>query len=362
LTLPPETAIRRGSMEQTFSPNLLPFSGTNPGALESENGHQKQVFIKDLKPKDIVRSTFLVKSKDLGVSRNGKPFLSLILSDKTGEMDTRVFDEAESLSSLFQEGDIIAVSGKATSFQNRMQLVIQHLVPVPAAEIDLTDYLPKTRENLPGLYRELLGYFEGLDNIWVRELGLKLLGNPEIASRYQICPAAKTIHHAFIGGLLTHSVQLIRIVDSILPLYEKIDRNLLVFGAAFHDFGKIYELSYGSSFGYTDEGKLVGHIAIGVSLIDREIQKMPGFPSALEWQLKHLILSHHGRLDYGSPKRPATLEAIVLHSIDDMDSKINSIQTLMNSENNDSNWTSYHRAYDQYYYKPSASDSLLKPD
>ena len=338
-------------MESTYSSSNPAVPKTPISNPSMENPHQKQVFIRDLKPQDLVRSSFLVKSKDLGVSRNGKPFLSLILSDRTGEIDSRVWEEAEALASLFQEGDVIAIAGKATSFQNRQQLIVQHLAPIPASEIDLADYLPRTEVDLEGLYSELLGHFEKLTNPWVRELGLRVLSNPEISSRYKICPAAKTIHHAFIGGLLSHSVQLIRILDSLLPLYENLDRNLLVFGAAFHDFGKIYELSYGSNFGYTDEGKLVGHITIGVTLIDREIQKMDGFPRELEWQLKHLILSHHGRLDYGSPKRPATIEAVVLHHIDDMDSKINSIQTLMNDPNNASRWTSYHRAYDQYYYR-----------
>ncbi len=321
---------------------------------EAENNHQKQVFIRDLKVQDLVRSTFLVKSKELGMARNSKAFLSMILSDSTGQVDTRVWEGAEAMSTLFQEGDVVAISGKATNFQNRMQLIVQHLAPVPPEEVDLNDYLPRTEVSLEALYVELLGCFEQLDNPWVRDLGLRILRNPEIASRYKICPAAKTIHHAFIGGLLSHSVQLIRIIDRILPLYKNLDRNLLVFGAAFHDFGKIYELAYGTSFGYTDEGKLVGHITIGVTLIDREIQKMTDFPKDLEWQLKHLVLSHHGRLDYGSPKKPATIEAVVLSQIDDMDSKINSIQTLIESETNGSHWTAYHRAYDQYYYKPQS--------
>ncbi len=337
-----------------FTPSpLAPDSSgqTHFNSVSTENVHQKQVFIRDLKPQDVVRSTFLVKSKDLGRSRNGKPFLSMMLSDCTGEMDTRMWEGAEETSALFQEGDVIAVNGKASSFQNRMQLVIQHLAPVPLSEIQLADYLPKTELDLESLYDELLGYFERLDNVWVRDLGLQLLKNPEIARRYKVCPAAKTIHHAFIGGLLSHSVQLIRIVNAISPWYPALDKNLLIFGAAFHDFGKIYELSYGTSIGYTDEGKLVGHITIGVTLVDREIQKIPDFPRDLEWQLKHLILSHHGRLDYGSPKKPATLEALLIHHIDDMDSKLNSVQQLIENDNSGSRWTAYHRAYDQSYFK-----------
>lgn len=319
---------------------------------------QKQIFIKDLKSKDVVRSSFLVKGKELMTARNGKSYLALTLSDRTGEIDSRIWDAAEEVALTFQEGDVVAVAGRANAFQNRLQLIVEHLIPLAPEEFDLVEYLPAAAEDPELLYDKLLDVFRGLKNAWVRDLGLALLTDPEISERYKRCPAAKTIHHAFIGGLLSHSLQLIRLVDAILPLYEDVDRDILIFGAAFHDFGKIFELSYDRSFGYTDEGRLVGHITIGANLVDRKIHgtgEMPGisgFPSELEWQLKHLILSHHGRLEYGSPKRPHTIEAQILHHLDDMDSKINSIQTFMKAERNDSRWTAHHRAYDAFYYKP----------
>jgi 3'-5' exoribonuclease len=325
--------------------NVRSAIGGNPQASE------KGIFIKDLKGNDIVRSTFLVQSKSMPMAKNGKPYLSLLLSDSTGVIDTRIWNDVETVSTLCQEGDVVAVSAKTHVFQNRMQMVVSHIVPVPPSEVDPLAYIPRTEIDLEAKYQELLGIFQGLENPWVRELGLALLNDPEIAARYKVCPAAKTIHHAFLGGLLVHSVQLIHLVDAILPHYENLDRSILIFGAAFHDFGKIYELSYSAGFGYTDEGKLVGHIAIGVQLVDRKILAMPGFPKDLEYQLKHIILSHHGRLEYGSPKRPQTLEAQLLHHLDDMDSKINSIQTLMETEANESRWTAHHKAYDNYYYK-----------
>ncbi len=221
--------------------------------------------------------------------------------------------------------------------------------------MNLLDYLPIAAEDLDQLYRDLITVFEKLENPWIKELALNLLRDSEIAQRFKICPAAKTVHHAFLGGLLTHTHQLIRIINSLIPLYQNLDRDLLIFGAVFHDFGKIFELSYQNGvFSYTDEGKLVGHIAIGIALVDRKIQGIAGFPPSLEWQLKHLLLSHHGHLEYGSPKRPATLEAELLHSVDDLDSRINSIQSFMENERNSNRWTSHHKAYDQYYYKPDA--------
>ncbi len=312
----------------------------------------KTLFVRDLKAQDTVRTSFLVKSKTLMTAKNGKPFLSLLLSDSSGDLEGRVWEGVEEKALLFEEGQVVAVSGRAGQFQNRLQLAIDSLVPLPKEEVNLVDYLPEGPTNTEEMYTELLGIFRGLSNSHVRSVGLALLEDEEIAVRYKVCPAAKTIHHAFLGGLLSHSLQLIRLVDVIVPLYPGVNRDLLVFGAAFHDFGKIYELTYQGAFGYSDEGKLVGHITIGAILIDRKIQAMPGFPKEIEMQLKHLVLSHHGRLEYGSPKKPATLEAQILCHLDDMDSKIQSIQTLLNQESSDSHWSSYHKAYDQYYYRP----------
>lgn len=326
--------------------------------MDSGAEAKKQIFIRDLRPKDIVRTTLLVRSKEVMTAKNGKPYLALVLADQTGTIDTRMWENAESVGETFGEGDVVVIAGKTHQFQNRLQLVIEHLIKLPPEEVDITHYLPKASANLDGLYAELVGVFEKLENRWIRDLALALLTDPAIAERYKLCPAAKTIHHAYIGGLLSHSLQLIRLVDAIVPLYPGVDRDRLVFGAAFHDFGKIFELAYDGNFSYTDEGKLVGHITIGACLIDRKVQGLPGFPPELEWELKHLVLSHHGRLEYGSPKRPATLEAQVLHSLDDMDSKIESIQSLMKSERSTARWTAYHKAYDQYYYKP---DSFLDP-
>ncbi len=324
------------------------------GLSDSPRASEKCIFIKDLKGNDVVRSTFLVQSKTMPMAKNGKPYLSLMLSDSTGVIDTRIWHDVETVGACFAEGDVVAVSAKTHVFQNRMQMVVSHIIPVPLSEVDPLAYLPRSAENLEEKFEQLLTIFEGLENPWIRQLGLALLKDPDIASRYKVCPAAKTIHHAFLGGLLVHSLQLIQLVEAILPHYQKLDRSILIFGAAFHDFGKIYELSYNHGFGYTDEGKLVGHIAIGVQLVDRKILGIAEFPKELEWQLKHIILSHHGRLEYGSPKRPHTVEAQLLHHLDDMDSKINSIQTMMEAEANDCRWTAHHKAYDNYYYKSDA--------
>ncbi len=312
----------------------------------------KQFFIADIKPQDTVRSSFMVKSKGLLQAKNGQPYLALTLGDRTGCVDTRVWTkDVVELASTFREGDIVAVSGKAQWFQNRMQLVVDNLATVEEP-VALSEYLPKADGDSEAKYAELVEIFEGLACPWTRQLALALLSDPEVAARYPLCPAAKTIHHAYLGGLLTHSLQLIHLVNSIHSLYPRLNKNILLFGAAFHDFGKIFELSYDGNFGYSDEGRLVGHIAIGTVLVDRAIQKIPGFPADLEFQLKHMILSHHGKIEYGSPVKPQTLEAQLVHHLDDMDSKLNSIQELIDSERNNSSWTALHKAYGASYYKP----------
>lgn len=324
----------------------------NQTSQTQANSNKKTLFIKDLSAGDSVCTRFLIRQKQMLSNKNGKPYLAVLLSDKTGDLEARVWEGADQMTLLFSEGDVVTISGRVNSFQNRLQISVEHLVPVPPSEVDLNEFLSTPLIDVDSLYNDLLKTFENLRNPYVKELGLALLRDPEISKRYKICPAAKTIHHAFVGGLLAHSMQLIRLVDSILPLYEDIDRDIMVFGCAFHDFGKIFELHTQGRMGYTDEGRLVGHIAIGVSLIDRKIQSIPEFPQELEWHLKHLILSHHGHLEYGSPKKPHTIEAELLHLVDHMDSRMNSIQTFMKNDKTDARWTGYHQAYDQYYFKP----------
>jgi 3'-5' exoribonuclease len=313
---------------------------------------EKQLFVQDLGAKDIVRTSFLVRSKELLYAKNGKPYLALQLGDRTGTVDARAWERAEALAETFAEGDVVAVVGKTHLFQGRMQLVVEHLIRLAPEETDLSHYLPQAEGDVDAMWAELVGIFRELPNEWVRTLSLALLEDPDIAERYRRCPAAKSIHHAYLGGLLAHSLHLLKLADRVLPLYPAVDRSLVLFGCAFHDFGKIYELSYDTGFDYTDEGRLVGHIAIGATLIDRKIRAIEGFPKLLEYQVKHLVLAHHGKLEFGSPKRPATLEAELVHQLDTLDSRMNSIETFLRADRTGSRWSPYHRAYDQYYFRP----------
>ncbi len=312
----------------------------------------KQLFVQDLGAKDIVRTSFLVRSKELLFAKNGKAYLALQLGDRTGTLDARAWERAEALSDSFNEGDVVAVAGKTHLFQGRMQLVVEHLIKLEPEETDLTQYVPKAEGDIDAMYAELTQVFREVPNTWISTLALALLEDAEIADRYKRCPAAKTIHHAYLGGLLAHSLHLVKLADRVLPLYPVVDRSLVLFGCAFHDFGKIYELSYDTDFDYTDEGRLVGHITIGATIIDRKIRAIEGFPKILEYHAKHLVLSHHGKLEFGSPKRPATMEAELVHQLDTLDSRLNGIETFLRADRTGSRWSPYHRAYDQYYFRP----------
>ncbi|MBI4404258.1 MAG: HD domain-containing protein [Deltaproteobacteria bacterium] len=337
------------------------WDGEKPETSEvSAPPQQKLIFIKDLKAQDEVQSTFLVKSKETFMAKSGKPYLALLLMDRTGEIDARVWENAQTLTSTFQQGDIIALRGRVNSYQNKLQLVVSHLVPSPQA--DLRNYLPASLQDPDLMFDELCGFLNGIKNPWIRDLSLQLLQDKALSERYKLCPAAKSVHHAYIGGLLQHSLQLVKVVDAISKIYPELDRDLLLFGAAFHDIGKTAEISSLQNFDYTDEGKLLGHISIGVTTIDQKIRVMADFPKQLELQLKHMVLSHHGQLEFGSPVRPQTLEAQVLHHLDDMDSKIDGIQTLIRGEGNQTQWTSFHKTYGQCYFRPQLQkqDKALK--
>jgi len=332
----------------------------SPAENPNSDPTKKSIFIKDLQTKDVVRSTFLVRSKGLRPQKNGQSYLHLQLADRTGFIEAKVWDNAESAHESLEEGNVVAIFGRVHDGAGNRHLTVQQWVPLPESEINWDDFYPKGPFDEKGEsseYRKLVSIFEGLENPWIRELSLRLLNDPQISSRYPKCPAAKTIHHAFLGGLLAHTLSLIRVVEAICPLYPELNREILLFGAAFHDFGKVFELSFDGPFNYTDEGKLIGHISIGQVWIDRKIQTIEGFPSDLELQLKHMVLSHHGRLDYGSPKVPQTLEAIVLSSLDDLDSRIESISQWIKAAKGTSRWTPVHKAYQVAFYRPDTSRS-----
>lgn len=312
----------------------------------------KKVFAGQIQDRDIVKDTFLVREKITAMARNGKPYLTLKLMDRSGEIEGRVWDRVEELSGCFDKDDFIQVQGKASMYLGKMQLVVQGLQKVEDAQVDLADYLPVAERSVEDMLAELRRQVESLQTPCFRELMDLFLRDEDFMRGYTSAPAAKAIHHVYLGGLLDHSLAVARLVDDICRHYSEVNRDLLLIGALLHDIGKVAELCYARAFGYTDAGKLLGHIAIGFQMLDGKLAMLPDFPQDLALLLKHLLLSHHGQYEFGSPKRPKTLEAIILNYLDDLDSKINGIQTHIRKEaDNGEPWTGYHRIYDRYFYK-----------
>ncbi|MBE0598899.1 MAG: HD domain-containing protein [Desulfuromonadales bacterium] len=312
----------------------------------------KKTFIADIRERDWVDTPFLVRDKIMAMAKNGKPYMTLKLVDRTGEVEGRVWDRVDDFAGRFERDDFIRVQGKASVYMGKMQLVIQELKSVRESEVDLADFLPICSRSTNDLQAELREKVDSLRDAHLRQLLQLFLADPKFLHCYSTAPAAKAMHHVYLGGLLEHSLAVAGLAEDICVRYAGLNRDLLIVGALLHDVGKVAELSYERTFDYTDEGKLIGHIVMGVEMVEEQIRQIPGFPRPLAIHLKHLLLSHHGQYEYGSPKRPKTLEAVILNFLDDIDSKINGVRTHIDKEpDSASAWTAYHRLYDRYFFK-----------
>ncbi len=319
----------------------------------------RKIFVKELKDRDQLKAVFLVKEKITAMAKNGKPYLTIRLMDKSGDVDAKVWDNVDEVAGRFDKDDFLEVSAKASVYLGKMQLVISDLRKMPEEDVNLADFLPETERDIKEMESELAALLTTLSNSWLKTLLDDFFKDPEVMALYRVAPAAKGMHHVYLGGLLEHSLAVASLVDAVVPLYKGFNRDLLIAGALLHDVGKVREMKFFRSFDYSDEGKLIGHITIGVEMIHERVCQIPGFPPGLAMQLKHLILSHHGQYEYGSPKRPKTIEATVLNYLDDLDSKINGIKTHIKKEGEmQGNWTNYHRLYDRYFYVDRTEEVL----
>ena len=310
----------------------------------------KEIYVNQIKERDRVNTIFLVRDKITAMAKNGKPYMTLKLMDSTGDVDGRIWDRVDELSNQFDADDFIRVDAKANVFMGKMQLVIQHIEKIAEESVDLADFLPVSSRSATEMRGELDRLLASLENPYIRDLLRSFFDDPEFYRLFSRAPAAKSMHHTYIGGLLEHSLAVAALATDVVKRYPQVDRDLLISGAMLHDVGKVVELSFERSFNYTDEGKLLGHIIIGVQMIEDRIRNIPGFPHELSMKVKHLLLSHHGQYDFGSPKRPKFREAVILNYIDELDSKINAVQLHIDKEHQSSGWTSYHRLFDRYFY------------
>ena len=292
----------------------------------------KSPYIKELEPNKIVSTFFLVQNKEIRQKKTGEPYLSLSLCDRTGELDAKMWDNVVEVMETFERDDFVKVKGLIQIFHNRPQMTIHKMRRVGDHEVEFTDYFPASERNPDEMLAELRGIVAGMNNTHLRGLLNALLDDPEIARRYKIAPAAKQIHHAYLGGLIEHVLSLCGMARLAASHYRSIDLDLLLAGVVLHDLGKIYELSYERGFSYSTEGQLLGHIAIAMRLVADKLAAMPDFPSRLRTLVEHMILSHHGRLEFGSPKLPQFPEAMLLHYLDDLDSKMESMRQMVDRD------------------------------
>ena len=315
----------------------------------------KKVLINEIKEHEKVESSFLVTKKDLARSKAGKPYLNLTLSDNTGEMEARVWEGAEEISGRFSKDDIVLVKGHAVSYRDKVQLNVSLVRRLAGDEYSLSDYLPASAYDPLEMMAELETFVEEVPGKHIKALLKSILTDPELRDRFMKAPAAKSMHHPYLGGLLEHVLSLVRLSRPVVANYEGINLSLVTAGLILHDIGKVYELSYERSFEYTDEGRLLGHIVQGLELVQCHIKRLPDFPEPLALLLKHILISHHGILEFGSPKRPKTLEALIVSHLDDMDAKVNAVTRATEEETVEGGeapkWTRYHRLLERYLYK-----------
>ncbi|MGE0634220.1 MAG: 3'-5' exoribonuclease YhaM family protein, partial [Pseudobdellovibrionaceae bacterium] len=270
---------------------------------------------------------------------------------RTGTIDARAWDRVEELAREFSAGDVVWVKGQVQSYQNRKQFVIHKIQKDSTENKDMSLYMDQSERNSEKSLAELRQIIGTLQNSHLKQLVTDSVEDPEVRVRLMKSPAAKTIHHAWPGGLLEHMVSICKIMDFMAIHYSFLNRDLLIFGAIFHDFGKLWELEDNGGIHYTDRGRLIGHMEIACELIDKKASRILGFPEELRDLCKHIVLSHHGKLEYGSPKRPKFLEALVVALVDDLDSKINTVESFVKSERMQTSekWSRYNSLFDRYF-------------
>jgi 3'-5' exoribonuclease len=312
----------------------------------------KSIYLQDIKQGEKVSSSFLVAEKNMAFSLKGSPYLTVKLKDKTGELDGKVWDNALEFNQQFKKGDVIAIEGRANTYKNSLQISIIGIKKCSWEEVEPTDYLPGAKGDVRGMFDELLAHTDTVRNRALKELLYAFLKDEKTAELFKRAPAAKGFHHIYLGGLLEHSLSVVRLLIKMAEHYPFLNRDMLIAGGLLHDIGKIYEFSYDQLIEYSDEGRLIGHIVMGVEMINKKIAAIPAFPAQLALELRHLILSHHGEFEYGSPKRPKTMEALAVHYMDDLDAKLNAFQSFAaDSNSTDSDWTNYNRFFERYLYK-----------
>ena len=312
-------------------------------------------FIKDLKEGENVSEIYLCKQKQVLKTKAGKSYYSLILQDQSGTVDAKIWELNPGIGH-FEPLDFIKIEGNVTSFQGALQLNIRRVRKAQEMEYNAADYMPVSRYNIEDIYKELLDYVKKVSEPHLRALlEMFFVQDKEFITSFKCHSAAKSVHHGFVGGLLEHTLSVTKLCDFYTTRYPLLNKDLLLTSAMCHDIGKTQELSLFPENDYTDDGQLIGHIVIGVEMIHDKIREIPGFPKVLENELKHCIVAHHGELEYGSPKKPALMEAMALNLADNTDAKMETMTELFDAAPDNLEWMGFNRFMDSNIRKTSKS-------
>jgi 3'-5' exoribonuclease len=317
----------------------------------------KTSFVSDLGTEQTITSFFLVNEKEVRNSRAGKSYLRLDLGDRSGTIEAVMWDQFETAAKDISRGDVVKVNARVESYRNKFQLTLQQLRLAKPEEVDLADFLPHTKEDVGKLWAQLLEYANSIENPWLKKLVNGIITDPATAARYKRAPAAKVMHHAYLGGLLEHVIGLCGLAKQVAAHYPELNADLLLTVAILHDVGKLDELCYDRAIGYTTEGQLLGHIVMELETVSKAMDAIGGFPPNLKAVVQHLLISHHGQYEFGSPKLPMIREAMVFHYLDDMDSKMAAVRAALATESGDDEWSAYSAALGRKFLK---LDAFLK--
>jgi 3'-5' exoribonuclease len=314
----------------------------------------KTGFVAELSSEQPITTFFLVHEKEVRNTREGRAYLRLELGDRSGTIEARMWDQFEAIAKDINRDDFVKVQGRVEIYRSRPQLAVIQVRVARPDEIDLADYLPHTSADIEKMWADLLGYANSMENPWLKKLVLQIVTDPGTAKCYKRAPAAKVMHHAFIGGLLEHVIGLCGMAKLVAAHYPELDVDLLLTAAMLHDVGKLEELCYERAIGYTTPGQLLGHIVMELESVSRAMDKIEGFPAALKTVVQHLLISHHGQYEFGSPKLPMIREAMVFHYLDDLDSKLAAVRSALASPSGDDEWSSYSSALGRKFLKLDA--------
>ncbi len=343
----------------------------------------KKTFVNTIKSGQAVDDIFVARDKQLAYKKDGEPYLTLSLVDRSGGMKAVAWDNVQAISKAFAAGDYVRVKGNAVEYRDTLQLVVRHLERLdPArpprlspsasaqprgagrgesdsgqADVDARDFLPSTERDVDQMLDRLIQISKTVENQHLSRLLAAFFEDKTFVELFKTAPAAKRLHHAYLGGLLEHTLSIARLIQAVAGHYKGIDKDLLLTGGILHDIGKVYEFSYETHIDYSDAGRLLNHIVIGVEMLETKIATLNDFPENLALVLKHMIVSHHGTRDFGSPEPPKTLEAIMLYYLDELDAKVTGVRAFMDTEDLEASWTSYHRVFERFFFRGEVDNS-----